>query len=168
MNITVFESNFNDHEKFLRAFAYKLTKDNFKADDLFQQTALSAFRNKTKFKQGTNIKAWLCTIMKNLFINNYRKLKRANQIFDHSPENFYINSGANTIVNEGIHQVEYEELNALVNNLDDQLKKPFLMHFEGFKYEEISKEMELPLGTTKSRIFMARKALKTAINNLYN
>lgn len=151
----------------LNSFALKLTKNSDDAEDLFQETAFRAISNKEKFRPGTNFKAWMFTIMKNIFINNYRKKTKANTVIDSSENLFYLNSGKNTISNDADRNILMKELQRMINELDDSIKKPFLMHFEGFKYQEIADELDLPLGTVKSRIFFARKALKESIKGHY-
>ena len=151
----------------LNSFAYKLTKSTDDAQDLFQETAFRAISNKEKFRPGTNFKAWMFTIMKNIFINNYRKKVKANTIIDSTENLFYLNSGKNVIYNKAGSNMVMSELNRMVDELDITIRKPFLMHFEGFKYQEIADELELPLGTVKSRIFFARKALKAAVIKNY-
>ena len=151
----------------LNSFAYKLTKSTDDAQDLFQETAFRAISNREKFRPGTNFKAWMFTIMKNIFINNYRKKVKANTIIDSTENLFYLNSGKNVIYNKAGSNMVMTELNRMVSELDVTIRKPFLMHFEGFKYQEIADELDLPLGTVKSRIFFARKALKAAVISNY-
>jgi len=151
----------------LNSFAYNLTKSTNDAQDLFQETAFRALTNKEKFRPGTNFKAWMFTIMKNLFINNYRKKVKANTIIDSTENLFYLNSGKQVIHNLAGSNMLMEELTNMVDSLDDAIRIPFMMHYEGFKYQEIADELELPLGTVKSRIFFARKAMKAAIKANY-
>ncbi len=151
----------------LRSFAYNLTKNDEDAKDLYQETAFRAMTNRDKFRPGTNFKAWCYTIMKNIFINNYRKKVKRNTILDSTDNDFYINSGKNAVLNDAGSNIMMKELNRMVKSLDDSIKKPFLMHFDGFKYQEIADELSLPLGTVKSRIFFARKALKEMVNQHY-
>lgn len=152
----------------LNAFAYNLTKNMEDAKDLFQETAYRAITNRDKFRPGTNFKAWLFTIMKNIFINNYRKKVKANTIMDSTDNMFYINSGSVVIGNEAETNIMMQELSTMIENLDDSIKVPFIMHYQGFKYQEIADKLDLPLGTIKSRIFFARKELKDVINARYN
>ncbi len=151
----------------LHSFAYNLTKNVEDAKDLYQETAFRALFNKEKFQTGTNFKAWMFTIMKNIFINNYRKKVKANTILDTTDNQYYINSGSHSSGNAAEGGIMLKELNYMVESLDDSIKVPFLMHFEGFKYQEIAEELVLPLGTVKSRIFFARKALKEQIMSSY-
>lgn len=151
----------------LQTFAYTLTKNSEDAKDLFQETAFRAIKNKDKFRAGTNLKAWLFTIMKNTFINNYRKKSRANTILDSTDNLHYINSGSASISNQGESNIMMSELTKMVESLNDNIKIPFLMHYQGFKYNEIADSLELPLGTVKSRIFFARKELKELVKERY-
>ena len=144
----------------LRSFAYNLTKNNENAKDLFQDTTFRAIRNKDKFQPGTNFKAWMFTIMKNIFINDLRKSKRRNTFLDSTDNDFFLNSGSIVVTNGVGSQFVMEEVGKMIDKLDKTLQEPFLMHFEGYKYHEIAEKLEMPLGTIKSRIFYARKELK--------
>lgn len=167
MSTYEFDNNFNKMSSVLHSFAYNLTKNTEEAKDLFQETAYRAMTNREKFRPGTNFKAWLFTIMKNIFINNYRKKVKANTIIDSTDNMYYINSGKNVIANSGEANILMKELKGMIAKLDDGIKIPFMMHYEGFKYQEIAEELALPLGTVKSRIFFARKALKELIHARY-
>lgn len=150
-------------QSLLHAFAYNLTKNVEDAKDLYQETAYRALFNRDKFQQGTNFKAWMFTIMKNIFINNYRKKVKANTVIDTTDNQFYINSGSHTIANSAEGDILMKELTAMVDDLDESVRVPFMMHHNGYKYQEIADELQLPLGTVKSRIFFARKELKDKI-----
>ena len=151
----------------LHSFAYKLTKNSDDAEDLFQETAFRALTNREKFRVGTNFKAWCYTIMKNIFINNYRKKVKRNTIIDSTDNLFFINSGSTKVYNKASDNLMMEELQAMIDDLDESIRRPFLMHHEGYKYQEIADELVLPLGTVKSRIFFARKELKEKILRAY-
>ena len=166
MSIIEFNTQFNKLHKLLHAFAYNLTKNSEDAADLYQETALRALSNKDKFRPGTNFKAWSFTIMKNIFINNYRKKVKRNTIIDNTDNQFFINSGS-TVENDAETNMLMKELHGMIDKLEDNLRTPFLKHCEGFKYQEIADELELPLGTVKSRIFFARKAIKEMIHFQY-
>ncbi|MEL6394225.1 MAG: RNA polymerase sigma factor, partial [Bacteroidota bacterium] len=131
------------------------------------ETAFRAMTNRDKFRMGTNLKAWLFTIMKNIFINNYRKKMKANTIMDNTDNLYYLNSGRQTIENDGDGNILIKELRRMIDQLDDSTRIPFLMHYQGYKYQEIADQLELPLGTVKSRIFFARKDLKAQIKRQY-
>jgi len=146
--------------KSLKAFSMKLTGNSDDAEDLYQDTALRIITNADKYRQGTNFKAWAVTIMRNIFINNYRKKMRRNLIVDQTPNNYYINSGENPVGNDGETLVAFKELEAMVDTLPDDFRIPFMMAYEGYKYDEIAEELGSPLGTIKSRIFFARRKLQ--------
>lgn len=167
MSHTEFYSKINELSSLLHSFAYNLTKNVEEAKDLFQETTYRALTNQEKFRHGTNLKAWLFTIMKNIFINNYRKRVKSNTIMDSTENNYYLNSGSAVIENAGESNIMMEELKQMVSELEDSIKVPFLMHYQGFKYQEIAEHLELPLGTVKSRIFFARRELKTKIEARY-
>jgi RNA polymerase sigma-70 factor (ECF subfamily) len=162
-----FHTRLNDMSSVLHAFAYNLTKNVEDAKDLYQETAYRAITNQDKFRPGTNLKAWLFTIMKNIFINNYRKKSKAKTIMDSTDNLYYINSGSITINNTAESNIMMKELIKMVEELDNSIKVPFLMHYQGFKYQEIADQLDLPLGTVKSRIFFARKELKNLIGKRY-
>lgn len=167
LSSTEFTSRFNQLTPSLQSFALNLTRDSEEAKDLYQETAFRAMTNRDKFKAGTNLKAWLFTIMKNIFINNYRKKSKANTIIDTTDNLYYINSNSASISNSAGTNILMQELKKMIVELDDSTRIPFEMHYEGYKYQEIADELDLPLGTVKSRIFFARKALKNKIHMLY-
>ena len=168
MSTIEFFTRFNQMNSVLNNFAYKLTKNLDEAKDLYQETAFRAIKNKGKYRVGTNFQAWLFTIMKNIFINDYRKKKKRNTILDSTDNDFYINSSKNIVSNQAESNIITNELKAMINDLDIALKVPFIMYFNGYKYQEIADHLELPLGTVKSRIFFARKELKVLVNKSYN
>lgn len=167
MSTLEFTNTFYDLRSSLNAFAYNLTKNHEDAKDLYQETALRAISNKDKFRPGTNFKAWSFTIMKNIFINNYRKKTKRNTIIDTTDNLYFINSGDTVVNNTAGRNILMQELQGMIADLDESIRVPFVKHYEGFKYQEIADELELPLGTVKSRIFFARKALKEKIRLQY-
>lgn len=167
MTTLEFNTKFNGLTSSLNSFAYNLTKNVEDAKDLFQETAIRAMTNKDKFRSGTNLKAWLFTIMKNIFINNYRKKIKKNTIIDTTDNMFFLNSGSATVSNDAGRNILMQELETMIDSLEDNIKEPFLMHYIGHKYQEIADKLELPLGTVKSRIFFARKELKRKIKSQY-
>ena len=168
MSTLEFNFRFDQLSSILNAFAYNLTKNFEDSKDLFQETAYRALTNKEKFRPDTNFKAWVFTIMKNIFINNYRKKVKANTIIDTTENQFFINSGTSAIGNQADSNIMMQELNGMVDELDQSIQVPFVMHYEGYKYQEIAEALDLPLGTVKSRIFFARKELKEKINYRYD
>lgn len=158
--MTVLEFNYQitTFQDKLSAFARTLTKDEEDAKDLFQETILKAMKYRDKFVSPTNLKAWLYTIMKNTFINEYRRKKLVSIVKDDSPGEYILNS--KTSVLQSQESILYtDEIRRKINELDEDYRIPFLKHVEGFKYKEISDELNLPIGTVKSRIFVARQKL---------
>ena len=168
MSTLEFNKQLKDITALLQSFAYKLTKNMEDSRDLVQETICRGMSNREKFKPGTNFKAWLFTIMKNIFINNYRRRLKANTIKDNTDNLFYLNSGKSDIHNDGESNLMMNELDNMIENLKDGIKTPFLMHYQGYKYQEIADQLQLPLGTVKSRIFFARQELKASINENYD
>lgn len=160
MKNSEFQSHIIQLKTPLRTFAMSLTRDRDDALDLVQETYIRALTNEDKFHEGTNLKAWLLTIMKNIFINNYRKSSKRNTIVDISENLFLINSSEAITGNQAENDFVMKDIALAINSLDAEYKKPFIMHYNGFKYEEIAEDMDLPLGTVKSRIFFARKQMK--------
>jgi RNA polymerase sigma factor (sigma-70 family) len=146
--------------EFLKPFAVTLTRDNEVAKDLMQETLYRALANKDKYNAGTNIKAWLYTIMRNIFINNYRRKAKQNTIFDNTPNDFLLNS-SRAVTNDNAEAVlSMKDTQAAIYSLPHIFRNPFMLYFEGYKYYEIAAMLKEPLGTIKSRIHFARKLLK--------
>ena len=163
MSTKVVNDKINNINSSLRAFSLKLTGNKVDADDLYQDTALRIMANSDKYREGTNFKAWAITIMRNIFINNYRKRIRRGVMLDQTDNNFFINSGSKVVSNDGESNATYKEMLAMVSSLPIEFKEPFWMAYKGYKYDEIAEKLDAPLGTIKSRIFFARKKLR----NLY-
>ncbi|MBC7873706.1 MAG: RNA polymerase sigma factor [Ferruginibacter sp.] len=149
---------------FLKPFAINLTRDTEAANDLYQETLYKALANKEKYNAGTNIKAWLFTIMRNIFINDYRRKAKHKTIFDSTPNDYLINLKQGTVNNGAESEMRVKEINKAVRDLPGIFKTPFLLYFEGYKYNEIAEVLHEPLGTIKSRIHFARKLLKEQIS----
>ena len=149
----------------LTGFALKLTQDMDDAQDLVQDTMLKAFVNRDKFEEGTNLKGWLYTIMKNIFINKYRRAMKSRIFTDDTNNQYYINSGTNTSRNDGEGSMVMKDITGAMEQLSDNLRTPFMMSFTGYKYEEIAQTLHLPLGTVKVRIHNARKELMRKLSD---
>src|SRR5882672_7674298 len=137
MASTEFNDMLLDNADFLRPFAVNLTKDTEAANDLCQETLYKALSNREKYHAGTNIKAWLFTIMRNIFINNYRRKVKQRTIFD----NNYVESRENlkaTVINAAEGEMRVKEIYKAVQQLPGIFKIPFQLHFEGYKYNEIA------------------------------
>lgn len=162
MNTNAFDFNFElcSYKDSLRSFAMSFTHNADDADDLVQETMLKAIRYAARFKDGTNLKGWLYMILKNTFINYYRRNIRI--------KNFMVNqvdvsldamdSGATH--NQGVNKCVMDDINRALNLLQPQYVIPFLRYFEGYKYHEIAIELAIPIGTVKTRIHIARSILK--------
>lgn len=144
----------------LKPFALKLTKDFDHANDLMQETLLKAFVNREKFARGTNMKAWLYTIMKNTFITNYQRMVRRATFIDTTDNLHYINSVKEVTQNRAYAHFAIEDINKAIDRLEEAYSTPFKLYFKGFKYQEIAERLEIPIGTVKNRIHIARKKLK--------
>ncbi|MDH5609947.1 MAG: RNA polymerase sigma factor [Cyclobacteriaceae bacterium] len=148
----------------LKPYALRLTKDREDANDLLQETLLKAFNNRDKFAPGTNLKAWMYTIMKNTFITNYQRMVRRNTFIDTTENLHFINSSGTITCNKAMGNFEMKDIQDAVCKLGDCYRLPFLMHFEGYKYHEIAEELCIPIGTVKNRIHIARKELKALLS----
>jgi RNA polymerase sigma-70 factor (ECF subfamily) len=161
-----FSHKFMSMESMLRAFAHSLTKNEEAAEDLFQETAYKAFKYRERFHPTTNLKAWLLTIMKNTFINDYRRRKRQQVLQDYTSNDFLINSGKTT-GNSGEGKILLDEVQKAINELEPNLRQPFLMQYQGYQYDEIADALNIPLGTVKSRIHFARRRLRKRLGGWY-
>jgi RNA polymerase sigma factor (sigma-70 family) len=166
MSTIEFNSHFDSLQHKLLPFAYRLTNNVEDAKDLIQETALRAYNNKEKFEVGTNFRAWVTTIMRNTFINIYRKKKNRNTTSEPADSYVFVNKD-NAVDNNAYSNLMLLELHHILGKLDLIYRKPFLMFYEGYKYEEIASMMGLPVGTVKSRIFFARQKLKSNIQLQY-
>lgn len=149
---------------FLNPFAINLTRDKESAKDLVQETLYKAIANREKYINGTNIKAWLYTIMRNIFINDYRKKSKQHIILDATPNDFLLDYNQSAISNLAESKLRLKEIQTAVYHLPSIFKEPFLLYFDGYKYHEIAGILNEPLGTIKSRIHFARKLLKKQIS----
>jgi RNA polymerase sigma factor (sigma-70 family) len=162
-----FNSALIDLESYLKSFAYQFTKNEDDAKDLTQETMMKAFIYRTYYTPKTNFKAWVFTIMRNIFINQYRRKVKAKTIFDNSEESYLLNQSSSN-GNSPENLMIAQEIQEKITNLDEEYKKPFEMHFLGFKYKEIAEELTIPIGTVKSRIFIARQKLMNSLPEYEN
>jgi RNA polymerase sigma factor (sigma-70 family) len=161
-----FDKMLIDNTNFLQPFAFSLTRDNETAKDLLQETIFRALANREKYNVGTNIKAWLYTIMRNIFINNYRKKAKQQTILDKSDNDFFINYNQVTVVNPAESDLKLKEIRKAIVELPAIFRTPFQLYCDGYKYHEIAGMLHEPLGTIKSRIHFARKLLKAQLDRL--
>jgi RNA polymerase sigma-70 factor, ECF subfamily len=158
MTAIEFQYKLIDLQDSLMRFACSLTIDTDDAKDLVQETYLKALTYCESFVHHDNLKAWTYTILKNTFINNYRRSARYRTFSDHSQEGVYLNARASDS-DDPDSVYKSNELETIIDKLDDDFKLPFRMHHEGFKYREIAEKLDLKIGTVKSRIFFTRKKL---------
>lgn len=161
-------TDFNDvlleNADFLKPFAINLTRDSEAANDLYQETLYKALANKEKYNVGTNIKAWLFTIMRNIFINDYRRKSKQKTIFDNTSNDYLINLKQASVSNAAESDLRIKEIHTAIHQLPEIFKVPFQLYFDGYKYQEIADVLGEPLGTVKSRIHFARKLLKERLS----
>jgi RNA polymerase sigma factor (sigma-70 family) len=165
MSTIEFNNLLSSNAQYLRSFAMKFTRDAEDADDLLQDTFLKAFRYKDNFQEGTNIKGWLYTIMKNIFINNYKRKMFQKTITDSTDNSFYIDSSINQSFDSISSQISEKDIWKQIDALSDDYKVPFSMFLSGYHYDEIAEKIGIPMGTVKSRIFHARRKLMTSLRD---
>jgi len=147
----------------LKMYALHFTHDADDANDLVQDTLLKAITYYNKFKEGTNLKGWLYTIMKNTFINNYRRFIKISSFVTKSDEISSANLVFSSTKNQGESKFVMDDIKFALSKLPEEYFVPFSMYFEGFKYHEIADHLEIPIGTVKTRIHVARKLLKKSL-----
>ncbi|WP_289115048.1 RNA polymerase sigma factor [uncultured Bacteroides sp.] len=160
MNTYSFRKDLLALQEELLRFAYKLTADREEANDLLQETSLRALDNEGKFETGTNFRGWMYTIMRNIFINNYRKIVREQIFVDQTDNQYHLSMPQDSGFASTEGACDLKEMHRIVNALPRDYKVPFSMHVSGFKYREIAERLDLPLGTVKSRIFFTRQKLQ--------
>ena len=161
MNTYSFRKDLLAVQEELLRFAYKLTADREEANDLLQETSLKALDNEDKYEPDTNFKGWMYTIMRNIFINNYRKIVREQTFVDQTDNQYHLSMPQDSgfASTEGAYDLKE------MHSLPRDYKVPFSMHVSGFKYREIAERLGLPLGTVKSRIFFTRQKLQEELKD---
>ena len=167
----IFRKEFLPHADALYNFAYRLTYEESNANDLVQETFLKAFKYALSYQQGTNAKAWLFRILKNTFINDYRKKAKEPSKVDYNEVESYYNSDS-TDVNvtsdlrtETIKDMMGDEITIALNSLDIDFRTIIILcDLEGFKYDEMAKILDIPIGTVRSRLHRARNMLKEKLS----
>jgi RNA polymerase sigma factor (sigma-70 family) len=144
----------------LRMFTRRFTNNREESLDLVQDTILKALLYRDKFREDTNLKGWLFTIMRNTFINNYRKTQRERTSTDSTKELYFLNVEDMHTFNRPGSSFEYEDIWKNVHEIREELLTPFKMHDSGYKYHEIAQHLGIPIGTVKNRIFHARKEIQ--------
>jgi RNA polymerase sigma factor (sigma-70 family) len=152
------------NSEFLQPVAVSLTRDTEDAKDLIQETLYRAIANREKYHNGTNIKAWLYTIMRNVFINNYRRKKKFTKVSSDVPQDYFLFQTNRVAQNEGVVNSGLREIKAAIDRLPEIFRLSFELHYIGYKYQEIAETLQEPLGTIKSRIHFARKMLSAKLS----
>ncbi len=155
-----FEAKLMSLQGNLLNFAYMLTSNKDNAHDLLQDTTLKALDNESKYVDNTNFKGWVFTIMRNIFINNYRRNVRSQTVVDQTDDLYHLNLSQDSGLESPEGSYGASEITSAINAFPEEYRVPFSMHVAGYKYNEIAEKMNLPLGTVKSRIFFARKKLQ--------
>jgi len=144
----------------LKPYAFTLTRDSEAARDLLQETLCRALINKDKYHVGTNIKAWIYTIMRNIFINDYRRRHKYATVSVTVGKEFLLDQHSDNTSNDAIGKLQWKEIQRAIYSLPDIFRHPFQLYYEGYKYNEIADVLTVPLGTIKSRIHFSRKLLQ--------
>lgn len=161
----IFQTKLLSIQSNLLNFAYLLTSNRDDAYDLLQDTTLKALDNEDKYVENVNFKGWVFTIMRNIFINNYRKVVRSATIIDQTEDLYHLNLPQESGLDTPEGAFAAGEINDAINSFSDDYRIPFSMHVAGYKYNEIAEKMNLPLGTVKSRIFFARQRLQKKLQD---
>lgn len=144
--------------------AYRLTLNHEDANDLVQEATMKALDNEDKYTIETNFKGWMYTIMRNIFLGNYRKMV-SEQIYVANTYNSYLKGASQGLSDDVEKAYDLKEIRRIVGLLPRDYKIPFSMHVTGFKYREIADKLDLPIGTVKSRIFFARQRLQDELKD---
>ena len=160
MGTSKFQNDLMNLQSNMLNFAYMLTSNRDDAYDLLQDTTLKVLDNESKYAENTNFKGWVFTILRNIFINNYRRTARAATMIDTTDNLYHLNLSQDSGLESPEDSYGASEIGAAIESFSDEYRIPFSMHVAGYKYNEIAEHMNLPLGTVKSRIFFARKKLQ--------
>ncbi|WP_285010869.1 RNA polymerase sigma factor [Pedobacter faecalis] len=160
MNNPTLNHDICDCRHSLEGYATSLTNDYDDANDLVQDTLIKAIRCSHLYKEGTNLKGWLFTIMKNTFINNYRRSVKKKSVVETTDELTSYQLASSAATNLCDRKFTSEDINKAFGKVAPEYAIPFLRYFEGYKYHEIADELGIPLGTVKTRIHVARHILK--------
>lgn len=168
----VFDKEFMPHIDSMYNFAFRLTFDEDDAKDLVQDTYLKAYRFINSFEQGTNAKAWLFRILKNSFINDYRRKSKQPAKVDYQDVETYYNSddvdysGTTDLRVDAVKDMLGDEISNALNSLAVDFRTVIILaDLEGFTYEEMAKILDIPIGTVRSRLHRARNLLKEQLRS---
>lgn len=165
MEATTFQNRLMGLQANLLNFAYMLTSNRDDAYDLLQDTTLKALDNREKYVDNTNFKGWVFTIMRNIFINNYRRQVRSATVVDTTEDLYHLNLSQESGLSTPEGSFAAREISEAINGFNEEYRVPFSMYITGYKYNEIAEKLSLPLGTVKSRIFFARKRLRSLLKD---
>ncbi len=160
MTTSTFNQQLMGLQSNLLNFALTLTNNRDDAYDLLQDTTVKALTNADKYAENTNFKGWVFTIMRNIFINNYRRASRSQAVVDTTEDYYHLNLSQESGLETPEGSFSVNEITLAINSFDEKYREPFNLHVAGYKYNEIAEKMNLPVGTVKSRIFFARQRLQ--------
>jgi len=163
MTVDQFNHNYAQNVKAIHNFAIKLTSNVADADDLVQETLMKAFKSMHTFRPDSSFKSWAFTILKNTFNTQYRKKRRMKKVNAHIEDFALSNSYA--VRNDAISQLKIREIKSCIRELSDKCNEPFSLYLKGYQYNEIAEELDIPIGTVKSRLNYARIKLKSLMES---
>ena len=163
MDTSYFRNKLLGLQDYMMNFALTLTADREDAMDLTQETSLRVLDNLEKYTDNRNFKGWVLTVMRNIFINNYRRVLRSQTVVEQDIDLYHLESTTESSIETPESACRLQEITKAISELNDELRVPFTMYVSGYRYNEIADALGIPLGTVKSRIFFARQALKTKI-----
>lgn len=163
MDTSYFRNKLLGLQDYMMNFALTLTADREDAMDLTQETSLRVLDNLEKYTDNRNFKGWVLTVMRNIFINNYRRVLRSQTVVEQDIDLYHLESTTESSIETPESACRLQEITKAISELNDELRVPFTMYVSGYRYNEIADALDIPLGTVKSRIFFARQALKTKI-----
>lgn len=158
-----FQTKLLSVQRNLLNFAYTLTSNRDDAYDLLQDTTLKALDNQDKYIENVNFKGWMFTIMRNLFINKYRRDARSVVVNDTSDDLYMLNFSQDSGIENPEGALTTVEVHRVLASFSEEIRRPFSMFISGYKYAEIADSLGLPLGTIKSRIYIARQRLQKTL-----
>lgn len=163
MDTSYFRNKLLGLQDYMMNFALTLTADREDAMDLTQETSLRVLDNLEKYTDNRNFKGWVLTVMRNIFINNYRRVLRSQTVVEQDIDLYHLEATTESSIETPESACRLQEITKAISELNDELRVPFTMYVSGYHYNEIADALDIPLGTVKSRIFFARQALKTKI-----
>jgi len=170
MSTTDFYDKIQAKIPYLRKSCWKFVNNEPDAQDLVQETIYKALKNKNKFKAGTNLSGWLYTILKNTYLSRYQNMKRrqTDQYLSLSEGYHHETISFSTVENHGPMRISTDYILEQIDLLQDSIKTPFMMYFRGYRYLEIAEKLNVPIGTVKNRIHIARKQLMESLEETHH